>query len=89
MHLVLIFCGVIYTAMKYSKLKIEANDDDYQGGDPEKVRENQRKRFKDPTSVDKIIELDNSWRQARYLLVMFVWYLLEIFAWYLVFSSSD
>ena len=36
-----------------------------QGGDPEKVRENQRKRFKDPASVDKIIELDNSWRQAR------------------------
>ena len=31
------------------------------------MRENQRKRFKDPTSVDKIIELDNSWRQARSL----------------------
>ena len=30
------------------------------------MRENQRKRFKDPASVDKIIELDNSWRQARY-----------------------
>ena len=40
------------------------------------MRENQRKRFKDPASVDKIIELDNSWRQARYLLV---WYLPEIF----------
>merc|ERR1719495_1398897 len=36
------------------------------GDDPEKVRENQRKRFKDPASVDKIIELDNSWRQARF-----------------------
>ena len=44
-----------------------ANENDFQGGDPEKVRENQRKRFKDPASVDKIIELDNSWRQARYL----------------------
>lgn len=40
-------------------------DCNLQGGDPEKVRENQRKRFKDPASVDKIIELDNSWRQAR------------------------
>jgi len=36
------------------------------GGDPEKVKENQRKRFKDPANVDKIIELDNSWRQARF-----------------------
>ena len=43
-----------------------------QGGDPEKVRENQRKRFKDPTSVDKIIELDNSWRQARSLPMIFL-----------------
>ena len=55
------------------------NDYDYQGGDPEKVRENQKKRFKDPASVDKIIELDNSWRQARYLLEISVWYLPEIF----------
>ena len=36
------------------------------------MRENQRKRFKDPTSVDKIIELDNSWRQARSLSMIFL-----------------
>jgi len=36
------------------------------GGDPEKVRENQRKRFKDEKTVDKIIDFDNQWRQARF-----------------------
>ena len=54
---------------------IPAND--FQGGDPEKVRENQRKRFKDPASVDKIIELDNSWRQARYLFGLINVYILN------------
>jgi seryl-tRNA synthetase len=37
-----------------------------QGGDPEKVKENQRKRFKDEKTVDQIIELDNTWRQCRF-----------------------
>lgn len=36
------------------------------GGDPEKVKENQRKRFKDDKTVDQIIELDNTWRQCRF-----------------------
>lgn len=34
------------------------------GGDPEKVRENQRKRFKDPAMVDKILETDAQWRKG-------------------------
>ncbi len=35
------------------------------GGDPEKIRENQRKRFKDVGLVDTIIEKDNLWRQCK------------------------
>ena len=34
--------------------------------DPEKIRENQRKRFKDVKLVDTIIEKDNLWRQRTY-----------------------
>ena len=34
------------------------------GGDPEKVKENQRKRFKDPAMVDKILEADEQWRKS-------------------------
>ena len=34
------------------------------GGDPDKVRESQRRRFKDPSVVDKIIEWDNKQRVA-------------------------
>jgi hypothetical protein len=34
------------------------------GGDPEKVRENQRKRFADPTMVDKVVASDESWRKG-------------------------
>ncbi|XP_045164894.2 serine--tRNA ligase, cytoplasmic-like isoform X1 [Mercenaria mercenaria] len=36
------------------------------GGDPEKIRENQAKRFKDVTLVDKVIEHDTEWRKCRY-----------------------
>jgi len=36
------------------------------GGNPEKVRENQRKRFKDTTMVDKVLESDEKWRKARH-----------------------
>lgn len=38
------------------------------GGDPEKMRENQRKRFKDEKLVDFIVEKDNQWRQLRFQL---------------------
>ena len=34
------------------------------GGDPEKIRENQSKRFKDATAVDKVVEADNLWRKC-------------------------
>lgn len=36
------------------------------GGDPDKVRENQKKRFKDPALVDKVVEADNKWRKLRH-----------------------
>ncbi|GFR40484.1 hypothetical protein Agub_g1051 [Astrephomene gubernaculifera] len=38
------------------------------GGDPEVVRESQRRRFADVTLVDKVIELDSEWRQVRFQL---------------------
>lgn len=37
------------------------------GGDPAKIRENQAKRFKDVTLVDKVVEHDKLWRKARFL----------------------
>ncbi|KAK3880207.1 hypothetical protein Pcinc_015276 [Petrolisthes cinctipes] len=37
-----------------------------QGGQPEKVRESQRRRFKDVAVVDKVIALDTKWRAARH-----------------------
>lgn len=36
------------------------------GGNPEIVRESQRRRFKDVTLVDKVLELDEQWRTVRY-----------------------
>uniref|UniRef100_A0A0X3Q8N3 serine--tRNA ligase n=1 Tax=Schistocephalus solidus TaxID=70667 RepID=A0A0X3Q8N3_SCHSO len=35
------------------------------GGDPERIRASQRKRYKNPEDVDKVIDLDNQWRKAR------------------------
>ena len=40
------------------------------GGDPEKMRENQRKRFKDEKLVDFIVEKDNQWRQCKLLFLL-------------------
>lgn len=36
------------------------------GGDPEKIRQNQKKRFKDVNLVDTVIEKDTLWRQLRH-----------------------
>ncbi|MEQ2281689.1 Serine--tRNA ligase, cytoplasmic [Ameca splendens] len=36
------------------------------GGDPEIIRETQRKRFKDVTLVDKLVSADTEWRKCRF-----------------------
>lgn len=36
------------------------------GGCPGKIRENQSKRFKDVTLVDKVVEVDAQWRKLRF-----------------------
>lgn len=36
------------------------------GGDPEKMRQNQIKRYKDPQLVDVIVEKDTKWRELRH-----------------------
>uniref|UniRef100_A0A0B7AL15 serine--tRNA ligase n=1 Tax=Arion vulgaris TaxID=1028688 RepID=A0A0B7AL15_9EUPU len=36
------------------------------GGNPSKIRENQAKRFKDVTLVDKVVENDTAWRKLRF-----------------------
>eukprot|EP00794_Sanderia_malayensis_P007508 gene7508-8341_t len=36
------------------------------GGDPEAIKANQRKRFKDVAIVDKVVELDAKWRKLRF-----------------------
>lgn len=35
------------------------------GGDPEKIRENQSKRYKETTLVDQIVEADTKWRKCK------------------------
>ena len=34
-----------------------------QGGDADKIRELQKKRFKDVSHVDKVVEIDTKWRK--------------------------
>lgn len=36
------------------------------GGDPDKMRKNQKDRYKDVGLVETVIEQDNKWRQLRY-----------------------
>ena len=35
------------------------------GGDPDKIKENQKKRFKDTALVDKVVEHDTEWRKGK------------------------
>ena len=35
-----------------------------QGGNPDIVRESQRRRYADVSLVDKVIEIDSEWRQS-------------------------
>lgn len=35
------------------------------GGNPEKIRENQSKRYKDTALVDEIVEADTKWRKCK------------------------
>lgn len=37
------------------------------GGNPELIRESQRRRFKDPTIVDQVIRVDNEWRKSKFI----------------------
>jgi len=37
------------------------------GGDPEKIRESQRKRYADVGLVDRVIDSDKEWRKSRYM----------------------
>lgn len=37
------------------------------GGIPDKIRENQAKRFKDVTLVDKVVDADTKWRKSKCL----------------------
>jgi seryl-tRNA synthetase len=36
------------------------------GGEPEKIRESQRRRYAKVELVDEVIELDKEWRQREY-----------------------
>jgi len=36
------------------------------GGDPEKIKKNQEKRFKDVKIVDQVVEADAKWRKLRH-----------------------
>ena len=39
---------------------------DDKGGSSDKVRENQKKRFKDVSLVDRVTDADNKWRQCKF-----------------------
>lgn len=38
-------------------------------GDPDKMRENQRKRCKDVGLVDNVVDADNAWRKRKQYIV--------------------
>ena len=35
------------------------------GGDPDKIRRNQERRFADPAMVDKVVKSDEEWRKGK------------------------
>ena len=49
------------------------------GGNPDKIRENQRLRFSDVSMVDKIVQADENWRKGSSLEKCFTVSLLKQF----------
>ena len=41
------------------------------GGSPDKIRENQSKRYKDARLVDQVVELDTQWRKCKSKVLLF------------------
>lgn len=39
------------------------------GGDPDKIRESQKKRYAKVELIDEVIELDQDWRKCRFVSV--------------------
>lgn len=35
------------------------------GGNPDKIRENAKRRYDDPTAVDKVVASDEAWRKGE------------------------
>lgn len=35
------------------------------GGNPDKIRENQSKRYSDVTLVDQVVDTDSQWRKSK------------------------
>ena len=52
------------------------------GGDPDMIRESQKKRYKDVTHVDRVVEIDNKWREVNFNVI--IWG--QKFAFYRVWS---
>ena len=43
------------------------------GGNPDKIRENQKLRFSDVSMVDKIVQADENWRKGKNVFMLKVW----------------
>ena len=43
------------------------------GGNPDKIKENQSKRYKDVTLVDKVVENDTQWRKSKFCFLFDKW----------------
>ncbi|KAL2491889.1 Serine--tRNA ligase [Abeliophyllum distichum] len=59
------FFAVGYSARKRRMLDINLIREE-KGGDPEKIRESQRRRFADVALIDEVIKLDKEWRQRQF-----------------------
>ena len=63
------------------------------GGNPDKIRENQKKRYCDVSMVDKIVEADEKWRKGElfYDLITYPFYLdfLKYFVILILYSKEN
>ena len=54
------------------------------GGDPQKIRESQRRRFANVEIVDEVIELDKAWRKRQFLLLVYLILILYSLCFFIV-----
>lgn len=70
--MLLLLCVTDVENTRHNKMVLDiAMFREKKGGDPNRIRESERRRFADPANVDLVIALDEQWREGLFSFFLF------------------